>query len=169
MCSKEEAQRDEVEDWELVLIVVATAVESAFFFQCFFGTFLGRRFQRSRRDKKTKQTKTNFPNNPSLLFVFPFLFLSLFSFIIFCLSLSLSLFLSFYFFIFLSLLLGEKITKITKIMENHQKHQNHQKSTKSSKIPKNPIKIGVPKITFAKITKHYENRVEQILGTQHAR
>ena len=41
--------------------------------------------------------------------------------------------------------------------ENHRKHQKYQKSPKSPKVPKNPIKIGVPKITFAKIRKHYEN------------
>ena len=161
--SKEEAQRDEVENWGLVLIVVATVVESAFFFQRFYGTFSGRRFQWNRREKLNKQ-KPTFPIAFLCFFVFPFLFLSFFH--SFFLSVSLAFFLSFCRSLSLS---GRKITKITKITENHRKHQNHQKSLKFPKITENPIKIGLPKITLSKIRKHYENRAEKILGTQHAK
>ena len=156
---KEEAQRDEVEDWELVLIVVATAVESAFFFNVFLAPFWGEGFREAEGNKRNKQIKTNFPNNSSSLFVFPFLFLYFHS-----LSLSLSLFLSFYFILFLSLSCwAKKFTKITETIENHQKYQKSPIITEITENTPKPYKKRVPKITFAKITKHYENRGEKSL------
>ena len=50
--SKEEAHRDEAEDWEFVLIVVATAVESAFFFSMLFGHRLVEKVSEKQKGNK---------------------------------------------------------------------------------------------------------------------
>ena len=157
-------------------------VESALFFSV-FGTLLGRRFQRISRGKKQKKLKMPFPCFLSPLSSFPSFHVFRFScFLSFFLSFFLSLFLSlsfFHYFISLSFFFfspfilslsgpknSPKSPKLSKITKNAK---NHQKSPRSPKIPENPIKIGVPKITFAKITKYCKNKVEKILGTQHAR
>ena len=50
---KEETQRKEVEDWELVLIVVATGAESALSFSV-FGTLWREGFKETEGEKQNK-------------------------------------------------------------------------------------------------------------------
>ena len=124
----------------------------------------GEGFRESEGGKaKAKKTKTLSQFFLSPLSSFP-------SFHVLFLSFFLSLFLSlsfFHYFFSLSFFFSslscwaKKITKITEIIENTQKSLKSLKSLKSPKIPQNPTKIGVPKITFANITKHYENRGEK--------
>ena len=130
-----------------------------------FGTLLGRSFQRIRR-VKSKKTKTPFPFfcflSPLSSFAYV-LFLSFFIsfFLSFSLSLSLSLFLSFtIYFLYLSFFLSLSLAGRKKSPKS-PKLSKIPKNTKITKNPQKPYKNRVPKITFAKITKHYENRGEK--------
>ena len=61
---QEAAQREEVEDWELVLIVVVAAAVEAAFFRWFLAPFWGEGFRETEgKNKKNKKTKNNFPKN----------------------------------------------------------------------------------------------------------
>ena len=129
--------------------------------ECFWH-LVGEKVSENQKGKKAKKRKT-FPFFLSPLSSFPSFHVFFSFFLSFSLSLSFSLFLSFtisFLYLFFSSLScwAKKITKIIEIIENTQKYQNHQKSPKSPQIPKNPIREGVPKITSAKITKHYQNR-----------
>ena len=191
--SKQEAQREDVEDWESVVILVATAVESALFVNIFGTFFFGEKVSGNWRGKKNFPTillyfspLSSFTSYPYFIIsLFLSLFLSLYTYIYIYLSLPFVVYFFFSLFSLLSLFLylspfflslsgrhkSPKITKNTKSPKSREISEIPENPIKRkiSEIPENPLKNRGGNKRFSKNPKRCTNRIATIPGTQYAK